>query len=118
MSQAPQLSPYFQLLQSDQTIQARLSLASCNANPSQSLINGILEPLNTLSSTGKIPASMCIIVVDGLCEAEQHRPDYGDTLASFIAKHLVQFPSWLKIVCTVRSSMVDISRVMPFHKIW
>ena len=117
MSQAPQLSPYFQLLQSDQTIQARLSLASCNASPSQSLVTGILEPLNTLSSTGKIPASMCIILVDGLCEAEQHRPDYGDTLASFIARHLQLFPSWLKIVCTVRSSMLHISRVMPFHQI-
>jgi len=117
MSQAPQLSPYFQLLQSDQTIQARLSLASCIASPSKSLITGILEPLNTLSSTGKIPASMCIIVVDGLCEAEQHRPDYGDTLASFITKHLHQFPSWLKIVCTVRSSIVDATRLMPFHTI-
>merc|ERR1740137_367204 len=117
MSQAPQLSPYFQLLQSDQTIQAKLSLASCNASPSKSLIAGILEPLNTLSSTGKIPASMCIIVVDGLCEAEQHRPDYGDTLASFITKHIHQFPSWLKIVCTVRSSMVEATKLMPFHTI-
>jgi len=117
MSQAPQLAPYFHLLQSDQDIQARLSLASCNANPGQSLITGILEPLNMLSSTGKIPASMCIIVVDGLCEAEQHRPDYGDTLTSFLAKHLPHFPSWLKIICTVRSSMFDTTRVLPFHKI-
>jgi len=117
MSQAPQLSPYFQLLQSDQTIQARLSIASCNASPSKSLITGILEPLNTLSSTGKLSTSMCIIVVDGLCEAEQHRPDYGDTLASFIAKHLHQFPSWLKIVCTVRSDMFDVARSLPFHQI-
>jgi len=117
MSQAPQMSQYFQLLQSDQTLQARLSLASCNASPSESLITGILEPLNTLSSTGKIPDSMCIIMVDGLCEAEQHRPDYGDTLASFIAKHLHQFPSWLKIVCTVRSDMLDVARSLPFHQI-
>jgi len=117
MSQAPQLSPYFQQLQSDQTIQTRLSLASCNASPSQSLVKGILEPLNILSNAGKIPATMCIIVVDGLCEAEQHRPDYGDTLASFIAKHLPDFPPWLKIVCTVRSAMVDITRNLPFHQI-
>ena len=117
MSQAPQLSPYFQLLQSDQTIQARLSLASCNASPSQSLVKGILEPLNTLSSTGKIPATMSIIVVDGLCEAEQHRPEHGDTLARFLARHLHQFPSWLKIVCTVRSSLVNIAREMQFHQI-
>merc|ERR1711892_1601344 len=92
MSQAPQLSPYFQLLQSDQTIQARLSLASCNASPSQSL-------------------------VDGLCEAEQHRPEHGDTLARFLARHLHQFPSWLKIFCTVRSSLLNIAREMQFHQI-
>jgi len=117
MSQAPQLSPYFQLLQSDQAIQAMLSLASCNASPSKAMVKGILEPLNTLSSTGKIPATMCIIVVDGLCEAEQHRPEHGHTLSSFLAKHLSQFPSWLKIVCTVRSSLVQIAREMMFHQI-
>ena len=117
MSQAPQLSPYFQLLQSDQAIQTMLSLASCNASPSKAMVKGILEPLNTLSSTGKIPATMCIIVLDGLCEAEQHRPEHGHTLSSFLATHLSQFPSWLKIVCTVRSSLVQIAREMMFHQI-
>merc|ERR1712142_128708 len=117
MSQAPQLSPYFQLLQSDQAIQAMLSLASCNASPSKAMVKGILEPLNSLSSTGKIPATMCIIVLDGLCEAEQHRPEYGHTLASFLVSNLPFFPSWLKIVCTVRSSLVHIAREMVFHQI-
>merc|ERR1711970_1258808 len=117
LSQAPQLAPFFQLVQSDQAIQAILSLASCNASPSKAMVKGILEPLNTLSSTGKIPATMCIIVLDGLCEAEQHRPEHGDTLASFLSRHLHSVPSWLKIVCTVRSSLVQIAREMMFHQI-
>jgi len=117
LSQAPQLAPFFQLVQSEQAIQARLSLRAARENPSKSMLKGILEPLNTLSSTGKIPATMCIIVIDGLCEAEQHRPEHGDTLASFLSRHLHSFPSWLKIVCTVRSSLANIAREMQFHQI-
>ena len=47
----------------------------------------------------------CVILIDSLCDSELHRPDQGDTIATFIAKHLELFPSWLKVVCTVRSSM-------------
>ena len=42
-------------------------------------------------------AQTCLIVIDGLCEAEVHRPDHGNTIASFLAKHLAKFPEWLKV---------------------
>lgn len=45
-----------------------------------------------------------IILIDGLNEAEFHRPDYGDTLTSFLTKNVLKFPSWLKIITTVRTS--------------
>ena len=45
------------------------------------------------------------------------RPDQGDTVGSFIAKHLESFPSWLKVVCTVRSSMTCVVKCLPFHQI-
>ena len=45
-----------------------------------------------------------IILVDGLNEAEFHRPDYGDTLTSFLSKNIQKFPSWLKVITTVRTS--------------
>lgn len=45
-----------------------------------------------------------IVLVDGLNEAEFHRPDYGDTLASFLSKNIHKFPSWLKVITTVRTS--------------
>lgn len=45
-----------------------------------------------------------IILIDGLNEAEFHRPDYGDTLASFLSQNIQKFPSWLKVIATVRTS--------------
>ena len=78
---------------------------------------GILEPLTHLERSGKISMGLGIIVIDGLCEAEHHRPDYGDTIATFIAKHLNNFPPWLKIVTTVRSSVSEVLNNLPFHQI-
>ena len=52
-----------------------------------------------------------------MCEAEIHRPDYGDTLATFLCKHLLNFPPWLKIVCTVRTSHQEVTKLLPFQRI-
>ncbi len=117
MSQAPQLTPYYQLLLSDPGLQNVLSLAGCVSDPGGAFVQGILEPMNALRRLGRLSGQTCIIVVDGLCEAEVHRPDYGDTLANFLCKHLLKFPTWLKIVCTVRSSVQDITKMLPFQKI-
>lgn len=54
----------------------------------------------------KIPEEDHIILVDGLNEAEFHKPDYGDTIASFITKIIAKFPSWLKLVVTVRVNLL------------
>ena len=53
-------------------------------------------------------------MVDGLCEAEYHRPDYGDTIASFLTRHALQFPHWLKVIVTVRSNMHAITQHLPY----
>lgn len=45
-----------------------------------------------------------IVLIDGLNEAEFHRPDYGDTLTSFLSRNIQKFPSWLKVITTVRTS--------------
>ena len=117
LSQAPQLRSYHHLLQAQPDILAQLSLANCQSNPSQALLAGVLQPLRDLYEEGKVNTKLAILLIDGLCEAEQHRPDYGETLTSFLAKHHSQFPPWLKIVCTVRSNMVDIVNSFPFHQI-
>lgn len=46
-----------------------------------------------------------IILIDGLNEAEFHKPDYGDTIVSFLCKTIDRFPAWLKLVVTVRTSL-------------
>lgn len=52
----------------------------------------------------KIPQEECIILIDGLNEAEFHKPDYGDTVSSFIANIISKFPPWLKLIVTVRTN--------------
>uniref|UniRef100_A0A673IYC6 Protein TANC1-like n=1 Tax=Sinocyclocheilus rhinocerous TaxID=307959 RepID=A0A673IYC6_9TELE len=68
-------------------------------------------------SKRKIPEEDCIILIDGLNEAEFHKPDYGDTVASFITKIISKFPNWLKLIVTVRTSLLEITSLLPFSKI-
>lgn len=67
-------------------------------------ISVFLLPLPTLAER-KIPDEDFIILIDGLNEAEFHKPDYGDTILSFLSKMIGKFPSWLKLIVTVRTSL-------------
>lgn len=61
----------------------------------------------------KIPEEDHIILIDGLNEAEFHKPDYGDTIASFITKIIAKFPPWLKLVVTVRVNLLVRKSSLP-----
>jgi hypothetical protein len=79
MSQSPKLTPYYQLICSDLGLQNLLSLPGCVADPSRAFVQGILEPLNGLRRLGKLgngsqASETCLLVIDGLCAAEIHRP--------------------------------------------
>ena len=117
LCQAPQLASYHHLLQSRPDLLAHLNINNCHLNPSQALTAGVLEPLRILYEEGKVSTKIGIILIDGLCEAEQHRPDYGETLSTFLAKHYNNFPGWLKIVATLRSNNLEILHSFPFHQI-
>lgn len=56
------------------------------------------------TSEQKIPEEDYIILIDGLNDAEFHKPDYGDTLSSFITNIICKFPPWLKLIVTVRTN--------------
>lgn len=56
-------------------------------------------------------------MIDAVCEAEYHRPDRGDTIASFLTRHAPNIPSWLKIVCTVRTQLLDCAKQLPYTRI-
>merc|ERR1719225_1524543 len=117
MSRSPQLLSFRSLLQQSPELMALLSYHSCLENPSKALIKGILEPLALLRSQGKISGQRCLILIHSLCDAEYHRTDSGETLASFLALHLSMFPRWLRMICTVRSNMIDIMKPFPFHRL-
>ena len=70
----------------------------CRMSPEVSLVRGILSPLASLPP----PLSPALVLVDGLCEAEQHRADSGLTLASLLTRHLASLPPWLRLVTTSR----------------
>ncbi|KAI3359383.1 hypothetical protein L3Q82_002886 [Scortum barcoo] len=120
LSHAPQLSAYRELLHRSPQLQSMLSLRSCIQDPSSALQRGILEPLDLLYRERKLhmEGAGLIILIDGLNEAEFHRPDYGDTLTSFLSRNVPKFPSWLKVITTVRTSQQqDITGSLPFHHI-
>ncbi|XP_042230874.1 protein TANC2-like isoform X3 [Homarus americanus] len=117
LCQAPQLHAYRDLLLAEPQTQGLLALPACVSDPSTALVKGILEPLHNLRRLGKVGADPLIIVVDGLCEAEYHRPDHADTLASFLARHAVKLPSFVKLIVSVRTQLADLTRLLPFHRI-
>ncbi|XP_028991606.1 protein TANC1 isoform X2 [Betta splendens] len=117
LCRAHQLSAYRELLLKEPHLQSMLSLRSCVQDPMAAFRRGVLEPLAVLRKERKIPEEDHIILIDGLNEAEFHKPDYGDTVASFITKIITKFPSWLKLVVTVRVNLLEITSLLPFSKI-
>uniref|UniRef100_A0A671PDE2 Protein TANC1-like n=1 Tax=Sinocyclocheilus anshuiensis TaxID=1608454 RepID=A0A671PDE2_9TELE len=117
LCRAHQLTAYRELLLKEPHLQSMLSLRSCVQDPMAAFRRGILQPLVNLRKERKIPEEDCIILIDGLNEAEFHKPDYGDTVASFITKIISKFPNWLKLIVTVRTSLLEITSLLPFSKI-
>lgn len=73
----------------------------------------LLETVLFQFAERKIPEEDHIILIDGLNEAEFHKPDYGDTIASFITKIIAKFPPWLKLVVTVRVNLLVRKSSLP-----
>ncbi|KAK9542956.1 hypothetical protein VZT92_000774 [Zoarces viviparus] len=117
LARAPQLTPYRELLVQEPQLQNTLSLRSCVQDPIAAFRKGILEPIASLRKERRLPEEDYIILVDSLNEAEFHKPDYGDTIATFITKIISKFPLWLKLVVTVRTGLVEITTLLPFSGI-
>ena len=117
LSRCPNLTNYRTLLSQNSELLSTVTYRNCLENPTRALVKGILEPLAMLRSQGKISGQRSLILVDSLCDAEYHRTDSGETLASFLGSHLQFFPRWLRIICTVRSNMIDIMKPYPFHRL-
>uniref|UniRef100_A0A0C9PQI3 Tanc2_1 protein n=1 Tax=Fopius arisanus TaxID=64838 RepID=A0A0C9PQI3_9HYME len=117
LCQAPQLIAYREYLLSEPHLQGSLSQRECTVDPDLALSRGIIEPMLTLRKTGRLPEVNMVVLIDAICEAEYHRPDRGDTIASFLTRHAPNFPSWMKIVCTVRSELRECAKAFPYTRI-
>ncbi|MGH0131853.1 UNVERIFIED_CONTAM: hypothetical protein FKN15_047956 [Acipenser sinensis] len=117
LCRSPQLIAYREQLLREPHLQSMLSLRSCVQDPLASFRRGVLEPLDTLYKERKIADEEFIILIDGLNEAEFHKPDYGDTIVSFLSKTIGKFPPWLKLIVTVRTTLQEITKLLPFHRI-
>uniref|UniRef100_A0A8C5A9W0 Tetratricopeptide repeat, ankyrin repeat and coiled-coil containing 2b n=1 Tax=Gadus morhua TaxID=8049 RepID=A0A8C5A9W0_GADMO len=118
LCRSPHLVSYREQLLREPHLQSMLSLRSCVQDPLASFRRGVLEPLDALYKERKISSEEdLIILIDGLNEAEFHKPDYGDTIVSFLSKTITKFPPWLKLVVTVRTTLQDITKQLPFHRI-
>ncbi|CAJ1049513.1 protein TANC1-like [Xyrichtys novacula] len=117
LARAPQLASYRELLVQEPHLQNTLSLRSCVQDPIAAFRKGVLEPMASLRKERRLPEEDFIILVDSLNEAEFHKPDYGDTIATFITKIISKFPVWLKLVVTVRTGLVEITTLLPFSGI-
>ncbi|KAM9425080.1 protein TANC2 isoform 2-T2 [Pholidichthys leucotaenia] len=118
LCRSPHLVAYREQLLREPHLQSVLSLRSCVQDPLASFRRGVLEPLDALYKERKINSEEdLIILIDGLNEAEFHKPDYGDTIVSFLTKTINKFPPWLKLVVTVRTTLQEITNALPFHRI-
>ncbi len=78
----------FSVFLAEPHVQNLLSIRNCIQDPSTAFVRGVLEPLSDLHQSGKICADMGLVLIDSLSEAEFHKPDYGDTIASFLIRHI------------------------------
>ncbi|NXV70974.1 TANC1 protein, partial [Atlantisia rogersi] len=117
LCRSSQLAAYRDLLIKEPHLQSMLSLRSCVQDPAAAFRRGVLEPLSNLRKERKIPEEDYIILIDGLNDAEFHKPDYGDTLSSFITNIISKFPPWLKLVVTVRTNFQEVISSLPFTAI-
>ena len=101
---SPTCKRNFMLNLSEPHIQNLLSIRNCIQDPSGALVRGVLEPLGALKASGRIAADMCLVLIDSLSEAEFHKPDYGDTIVSFITKHMDKVRAYL-YVCEVHACL-------------
>lgn len=95
-----------------------LSGAECVRDPLGALARAVFEPLAALREQGAVDGGDMIVLIDGLSDAELHRPDGGaDGMASFLAKALAKCPPFVRFIVSARSSMADVVEPLCFFPI-
>ncbi len=97
---------YADFLSKHTEVQSKLSLSEAlKIDPSLLFQSSICDPLKSLKPPDSGPL---LIVIDSIDEAEFHRPESSDSIASFLAKNCQYFPSWIRLILTVRNEQLDV----------
>lgn len=113
---SPRLVAYRNLLASRPSLQAAIAVRQCIVDPSRAFVDAVLRPLTELGRQGALdvtPDEPLIVAVDALNEADFHEPDYGGTIASFIACHLDRLPPCIRLLVTTRGTGLQPSNQLP-----
>ncbi|XP_015919035.2 protein TANC2 isoform X1 [Parasteatoda tepidariorum] len=110
LCQAPQLVEFRNVLLQDVSCQQVLSLENCIADPDTAFSKGILQPLRSIKNSSFTSE---LLVIDSIHEAENQQCSF----TSFLASHIEEFPSWLKVVITIKKVDVNKLSSLPLHRI-
>ena len=116
LSQHPALTAYRDLLLADSDMAGLLSIRRLREDPGRGLEVAILEPLRRLHRAEEIDLDMGIILVDGL---DQEHSRSNSVIADFLAKNILRFPSWLKLVLTHRTESMPLTALtsLPYIRL-
>lgn len=95
----------------DVRLQAVLSRSNCLLRPEEAL-------LALLAAVGETSASpYLVLAIDGVCQAEMHRTDAGQSVAAMLSNLAPKLPKWVKIIVTVHTECKALLDALPFHRI-
>lgn len=114
LAATPSLKPYAEFLAKLENLPGLLSDAEILKDSIGIFRRYIVEPLSTIRRQS---GQNLLILIDGLCEAEFHRPEFGDSIGSFVVKNFRELPAFLRLVFTVKTPYLDLVRGFPCHKI-
>lgn len=116
----PNFTSYREYLASRRDLLEYLSIGELCKDPATAFRLICTDPLNELKKCNKISTAdrNYLILIDSLDEAEYHRPEFGHSIASFLVKYAESlFPSWMKLILTVKTNFLDHLKGMKLHKI-
>jgi hypothetical protein len=107
LAAAPMLRGYADLLAGDRRLQQLVTIdVACRTDAVHIFRTAICDLLHQLKAPDN--GGALVIAIDAIDEAEFHRPENGDSIASFIGAHIGMLPVWIRFVVTCRSENMTI----------
>ena len=115
---SPLLQSLKEHIDSDKSLQNRLTLQSCIENPSASLLEGAFEPIHKLRRRGKLAQDPVIIMIDGISDTCDTEVTNSPNLVKFLNDNIKHAPCIIKFIVTSRSESKLDSEIWKLDNIW